>query len=302
MTLPSTIPSFQTSNLFTSISKLDEIDAHCTNNTLQTQSNKSNRSNATRSQMDLHTQFTEVRILMQLYLLPLLGTECQTQSVNWDDSTEKRLMKVLNGLMQCRSRMLLEEDAPNEDMEPTLCTLGDKLETEYTTHKHQWQKVLNRRHATIRLHSGLSSKKNGGTYQTIDQSFWQQVTNSVQQERLLEKLNINKGDDSKHPPNILYDDSKLYTLVLQEFIRSGTTGANVTVEAATQRLQKVMEKKKRKVLPGVRNKTSKDKRMRYTVIEKLVNYAYPIPRKVQAGISEDVFFKSMFGGVHSASL
>ncbi|KAL7549605.1 hypothetical protein ACHAWF_012877 [Thalassiosira exigua] len=53
----------------------------------------------------------------------------------------------------------------------------------------------------------------------------------------------------------------------------------------------------KKNAPAVDRRASKGRKIRYSVLPKLVNFAFPVARPEQPKIGEEVWFKSLFGGV-----
>ena len=151
----------------------------------------------------------------------------------------------------------------------------------------------------------------------------------------------NKDDVERDDRVLSFDDSKLYQLMLKDFISNSSGGSfsnghsNKRAESgfdpaheAAERLKRAMRKKSgggdldlASLLTsagdtdGMQNtlsastgsnanskkstvdrRASKGRKIRYVVHPKLVNFTFPIARK-EPMIPEDVWFKSMFGGV-----
>ncbi|KAL7524711.1 hypothetical protein ACHAXR_002234 [Thalassiosira sp. AJA248-18] len=136
--------------------------------------------------------------------------------------------------------------------------------------------------------------------------------------------------------HLQFDDSKLYQQMLKDFISSSqTNGGGKTnkrgmsidpAQEAAERLKRAMRKKsgeggdvdltsllteasansnglsqnaamkKKAAASTVDRRASKGRKIRYTVNPKLVNFTFPVSRP-EPMIREDVWFKSLFGGV-----
>mmetsp|Transcript_16011 Transcript_16011/g.33852 ORF Transcript_16011/g.33852 Transcript_16011/m.33852 type:complete len:393 (+) Transcript_16011:116-1294(+) len=154
-------------------------------------------------------------------------------------------------------------------------------------------------------------------------------------QRTSNKLSSEDGGSSSRK-HLQFDDSKLYQQLLKDFISSSqtTNGASATktnkrgammdpAQEAAERLKRAMRKKtgggagdidlaallaetganagaiqnlNRKKTSTVDRRASKGRKIRYTVNPKLVNFMFPVSR-AEPMIKEDVWFKSLFGGV-----
>ncbi|KAL3777679.1 hypothetical protein HJC23_007655 [Cyclotella cryptica] len=204
-------------------------------------------------------------------------------------------------------------------------TLPNILHNEYTALQSHWKSTLNKHHSNLALHSGLAVASKFQS-KAVDVSFWEQVQSSVEHDRFKKE----RGQTSSETGSeiLAFDDSKLYQHMLKDFISSGG-GATSTnkkgvgidpAQDAAERLKRAMRKKSGadvdltallhpdsadsgKILNGssakrntVDRKASKGRKIRYVVHPKLVNFTFPIARK-EPMIREDVWFKSLFGGV-----
>lgn len=153
-------------------------------------------------------------------------------------------------------------------------------------------------------------------------------------QRTSNKLSAEDGGSSSRE-HLQFDDSKLYQQMLKDFISSSqTNGASSTktnkrgammdpAQEAAERLKRAMRKKtgggagdmdlaallaetsadagavqnlNRKKTSTVDRRASKGRKIRYTVNPKMVNFTFPVSR-AEPMIKEDVWFKSLFGGV-----
>merc|ERR1712157_68747 len=139
---------------------------------------------------------------------------------------------------------------------------------------------------------GTNKKNNNKKFQAVDISFWDQIQQTIQHEKL---LNNNK-DSSKLETNTdnnivsLLDDSKIYKYMLQEYLSSGSTTRTTSSSSSIGKLKKQKGNKNK-----VDRKASKGRKIRYVTHTKLENFTFPIHRK-EPIISEDEWFQSLFGG------
>ena len=158
---------------------------------------------------------------------------------------------------------------------------------------------------------------NSKFFQVIDQSFWTQVENTVQHSTLLEQhsqiklkdeeddsIDSNDGSKSKSEPSLVFDDTKIYQHMLQEYITLSTerTESNATSLAEHRLKLASSTSKNKKDKNDVDRRASKGRKIRYVVHEKLKNFTFPLQREVNSKnnhviMEDDVLFKSMMGGV-----
>eukprot|EP00559_Dactyliosolen_fragilissimus_P001054 CAMPEP_0184859914 /NCGR_PEP_ID=MMETSP0580-20130426/4877_1 /TAXON_ID=1118495 /ORGANISM="Dactyliosolen fragilissimus" /LENGTH=316 /DNA_ID=CAMNT_0027356795 /DNA_START=41 /DNA_END=992 /DNA_ORIENTATION=+ len=157
--------------------------------------------------------------------------------------------------------------------------LDNLIQKEYEESRMKWKAVLDRQHSALRLHSGLGSKS-GAKFNVVDQNFWDQIQSTITHDRLVKGLSSakDKGIDFEtnedinlrneialsQPENeLVFDDSKIYQHLLQEFIRMSASkqqGSSGAAEEAAQRLKRAMQKKFAKDGKDVDEKLAKDEK------------------------------------------
>jgi len=163
----------------------------------------------------------------------------------------------------------------------------DSLESVYSKMRKTWKTTLNKHHANVHL----QNQQNKNKFQVVDQSFWTQIENNVKHSAILDEA---QSQEQGANASLGFEDSKLYQHMLQDYIAlSAERGKDNAAVAAAERLKRSMKKKTKK---DVDRRASKGRKIRYVVHEKLQNFTFPINRPA-ATMTEDVLFKSMFGGV-----
>jgi hypothetical protein len=217
--------------------------------------------------------------------------------------------------------------------------LSSTLQSEYNALKTHWQSTLNKHHANLALHSGMSTNTSKFQSKAVDLSFWEQVKGSLEHDRF--KSGGSGGNELSS-----FDDSKLYQQMLKDFISASGSSATTNnsnskknkgmgmdpAQEAAERLKRAMRKKSggnvgdveltTLLTPGMNDggggmllstgasnsggkkssvdrRASKGRKIRYVVHPKLVNFTFPVGR-AEPMIPEDVWFKSLFGGVGSS--
>lgn len=211
--------------------------------------------------------------------------------------------------------------------------LAKQLQSEYASLRGHWKKTLNKHHSNLALHSGMAVNTSKFQSRAVDVSFWEQVANAQEHERFKRgtssQNSLAEGDNGAN--ELQFDDSKLYQQMLKDFIASSqsskTNKRGVAVDPAqeaAERLKRAVRKKSgdtgdvdltslltdvpasadglasqnaaKKKVNTVDRRASKGRKIRYTVHPKLVNFTFPVARP-EPVIGDDVWFKSLFGGV-----
>ena len=210
-----------------------------------------------------------------------------------EEETVQQCNQVLSQLLEARARLTGRNQNDNIDYKEIVESqeLPNVLEEEYEECRNEWKQVLDRRHKDLRLHAGLSSKTK---FRVMDSSFWQQVDATVSHETL--------RATSSHNDIPVFDDSKVYQHMLQDFVVSSATVGGAE-EAAAQRLKKAFKQTADSTKKQVDRRASKGRKIRYVEIPKLVNFTFPVarPTSLSSGMNDDEFFKSLFGGAAAAS-
>jgi hypothetical protein len=173
--------------------------------------------------------------------------------------------------------------------------LNEALQEEYEEHREGWKDVLNSRHKSLRLHSGVTAKSQ---FKVLDSSFWQQVEASMEYEEIRDKDtrgNSQNGNNYVVDATVEFDDSKLYQQLLKDFVASSASAAIGGSAVAAERLRKSRTKNADK--KDVDRRASKGRKVRYKEISKLVNFTFPLSRPVTSHLDQDAYFQSLFGGV-----
>jgi hypothetical protein len=174
--------------------------------------------------------------------------------------------------------------------------LSESLQAEYEQHREQWKHILNQRHKSLRLHSGVTAKST--QFRVMDASFWQQVEATVEYETT--RSSSNNGHS-------VVEDAKVYQHLLKEFVSSHAmqTGTDAA-KAAAERLrlaQRKSQKERRLQLKSVMVDRRASK-LRIKEIPKLVNFAFPLSRPASTSLNnlnQDEYFRSLFGGSATAT-
>lgn len=245
------------------------------------------KSHAAKSQMHIQTNLMECRILMQRALTSIATVKNDQDTIHTND-IQKALHQLSSKLIKarkqlCSSTLFYDADNDSESDDDI-----DKTNTyHYEKLREFWKKTLNKHYANL----SLQNQQNKNKFQVVDLSFWSQVESTVQHSQILQ--------DSMHedtPTHSLFDDSKLYQHLLQEYISLSTqrSGTDNIANLAAERLKRSMKKNSHK--KDVDGRASKGRKIRYIVHDKLQNFTFPMQRPL-AVMGEDVLFKSMLGGV-----
>ena len=255
------------------------------------------RSHAAKSQVDIQTNLIECRILIQRALTALpqvyVSDEEDLDQKKEQDAQDK-LDNLLSTLVDARRSLFStllqkEKDSSDEDTaSESESDDEDSLENEYSKMRKTWKTTLNKHHANVHL----QNQQNKNKFQVVDQSFWTQIENNVKHSAILDEAQSQEQEGAN--ASLGFEDSKLYQHMLQDYIAlSAERGKDNVAVAAAERLKRSMKKKTKK---DVDRRASKGRKIRYVVHEKLQNFTFPINRPA-ATMTEDVLFKSMFGGV-----
>ncbi|KAL3797579.1 hypothetical protein ACHAWO_012593, partial [Cyclotella atomus] len=321
----------KTNKLFTTLHSLEETDARAAKKRKQSLQYSVKKSKAANDESKIQSILVELRILTQRSSSAAAGNITSGKN---GDKVKQELDGLLENLLVARrelmshqldednvdySKMIQEVDDENSSDDASSSnkkSLASQLQDEYNSLQTHWQTTLNKHHSNLALHSGLSVATSKFQSKAVDLSFWDQVKSSVEHDRV-------KGRGSSSDDALSFDDSKLYQQMLKDFISSGGgaaaskkgTGVDPAQDAA-ERLKRAMRKKSGgdvdlntlldpeadgKIASSskkntVDRKASKGRKIRYVVHPKLVNFMFPVARK-EPMISDDVWFKSLFGGV-----
>jgi hypothetical protein len=149
---------------------------------------------------------------------------------------------------------------------------------------------MNQRYKDLKLHAGLTAK---AQFKLLDSDFWQQVESTVSYE--MSTVRNNKQNEEKVEESSLFDDSKLYQHLLQDFLMTSNNNTMTSGSAG-----QTMSNSKGKPKKDVDRKASKGRKIRYQTIPKLVGFTFPVYRK-EAVMDEEEWFQSLFGRAAAAS-
>ncbi|KAL9185051.1 hypothetical protein ACHAXT_002828 [Thalassiosira profunda] len=227
-----------------------------------------------------------------------------------------------------------DEEGSSSDSAGDGPALAAQLQSEHASLRTHWQSILNKHHAALTLHSGMTS---GTKFQSraVDVSFWEQVRGGMEHERFKRRTaaksdNGGDGETNEGVGGLAFDDAKLYQQMLRDFISSSSDRSTNTTQRgaavdpareAAERLKRAVRKKSgdtgdvdltallidasgeanglagpaaKKKANTVDRRASKGRKLRYAVHPKLANFTFPVAR-AEPAIGEDVWFKSLFG-------
>jgi hypothetical protein len=267
-------------SIFDAVQALESQDAVATKRKKQTSLSQQEQTQAAQSQTEVFASLMECRILVQRAQAHLLSHN--TVHVNEDDTTESEAVEkcdeLIIHLLETRQSMHQKNDNATgyQDIVST-DQLAKVLQSEYEQYRMQWKDTLNRSHESVRLHAGLTAK---AQFRVIDDSFWQQVENTVQHDILRSTT-----DD--------FEDTKVYQQMLKDFLAASVS--------PTERLPQHTRGKSstshnNNANSNVDRKASKGRKLRYHEISKLINFTFPLSRPESGGLDEDEWFRSLFGG------
>mmetsp|Transcript_17899 Transcript_17899/g.32364 ORF Transcript_17899/g.32364 Transcript_17899/m.32364 type:complete len:294 (+) Transcript_17899:77-958(+) len=276
------------SSVFDAIQELESQDVRASRKRKSSSDKDARKSKAARSQTKIHGHLMECRILLQRAMTTT------TEEEHDEEETVQQCNQVLSQLLEARARLTARNHDHNIDYKEIVESqeLPNILEEEYEECRNEWKQVLDRRHKDLRLHAGLSSKTK---FRVMDSSFWQQVDATLSHETL--------RATSSHDNSPVFDDSKVYQHMLQDFVVSSATVGGAE-EAAAHRLKKAFKQTASgSTKKQVDRRASKGRKIRYVEIPKLVNFTFPVarPTSLSSGMNDDEFFKSLFGGAAAAA-
>lgn len=260
-------------SVFDAIQELESQDIKAETRRKKSRTNEQHRAQAAQAQTKIYSSLVESRILLQRAV-----TAAEEGS---DKNVISQSNILLESLLQARQRLVSGKQTSGEeyaDIVKNEDSLQDVLQEEYEVVREEWKSVLNKRHNDLKLHSGLTAKSQ---FRIMDSSFWEQVEGTVEYEALQNKE---------------FDDSKVYQQLLKDFV---ATSASSQSQKNMQRNRQQNKQKKQ-----VDRRASKGRKIRYKEIPKLVNFTFPLSRSSQinsAGLDQDEWFQSLFGGVGKAA-
>lgn len=292
------------SSVFDAIHQLDRQDSQNASRKRRATERDIQRARAAKSQVRLHAQLLEFRILLQRVLV-LAKNEHDNDDSKAAAKTrcEKltgQLQKALSILTDPPSMSTTVTKDKKKDKKATAVDkdgtdVGVDDATQYASLKAEWMAVLNRRQKDLRLHAGLTAKS---SFRVMDSSFWEQVESTASHDRL--RRQVGAGTDNAtgatKPTSTVLDDSKLYQNMLQDFLRTQQQQQNAdgNGNSSSHHLQRSNRNAPKKL---VDRKASKGRKLRYATLPKLVNFTFPVARDTsKLAMDPDEWFQSLFGG------
>jgi len=326
-------------NLFSAIDRLNTQDVDAAKTHSKQSKSSIQQSKAARIQANLNSDLIECRILLQRAIghADQHGDKEEKAS---SGSNSSAVDLLLENLLEARRKLCIqplpkipigsdeEDDSDDDDddvnykkiikqqnQNDTNINDDDELleqtiQIEYDANVNRWKKVLNKRHADLKLHSGMTAKT-ASKFKVLDQNFWDQVSSTVDHQRIMMSSAGNEnGDDDEEEKDeytFPFNDSKVYQHMLRDFIATGaassknndnnSSSATDAATDATARLKRAMSKKNKNAnSKEVDRRASKGRKIRYVVHPKLQNFTFPMARLQQPAIEEDDWFRSLFGG------
>lgn len=304
-------------SVFDAIDELETEDRQADGKRQKQQKADQRRAQEVQQQTQIYQHLVEGRILMQRAIVKTKTakeTETLTTTVTTTTTTAPSVPsttfrdtcnELLEQLLGARRRLSGIGNSEGEDnyykdmiSSSSSTTLSETLEEEHVQHREQWKHILNQRHKSLRLHSGVTTAKSSQQFRVMDASFWEQVESTVEYETL--RLN-NTSNDKDASTSTILDDSKVYQQLLKDFVsnhhaqQSGTDAAT----AAAERLRVAQRKANKEKNKQVDRRASKGRKLRYKEIPKLVNFTFPLSRPTTAtssNLHQDEYFQSLFGG------
>ena len=266
------------------------------------------KSLATKSLYNIHTNLIECRILLQRALtssgdgkgLDQENADSDNDSVRTNQGLERLLSRLVNAREILCKKVLDKPSNSNHEED------GDSdNDSAYKKLQKQWKTILNRQHDNLNITKRINNKRDSNSkfFQVVDQSFWSQIENTVQHNKIFDQHSPIQNDDGEDDakPKVSFDDSKIYQHMLQEYITLSTERSTNNATSIAERRLKLASSNKKKSKNDYDRAASKGRKIKYVVHEKLQNFTFPLQREVAGSnhvvMEEDVLFKSMMGGV-----
>lgn len=307
-------------SVFDAIEELDTQDRNAERKRRKETSAEKKRALEAQNQTKIYNHLLETRILLQRAVNKVNDS---SNSGNTNDSLQPDTDSTSSGkssfretcdtllakLLQTRNQLSSEppteesesDSTCNEKYEALLrpsasssANLNKTLQEEYETHRDDWKKILNRKHKSLRLHSGVTAKSQ---FRIMDSSFWEQVDATVEYEEIRQNDEKSSSSTSSTKSSMAFDDSKVYQMLLKDFVAnsaSSAVGGDTSKEAL--RSSKKYKNNNGSKKKDVDRRASKGRKLRYKEIPKLVNFTFPLSRPNTSSLNRDEYFQSLFGG------
>lgn len=276
-------------SIFDAIEELDTQDRKAERKRRKETSAEKKKALEAQSQSKIYNHLLETRILLQRAVNKVNDGASNESSSSFRGTCDTLIEKLLCA----RNQLIGESSKTEEDYKDMLAPssssdLHNALQEEYEQHRDEWKKVLNRKHKSLRLHSGVTAKSQ---FRIMDSSFWQQVEATMEYESLRQ---AEKEDDEEQ---VLFDDSKVYQQLLKDFVANSVkNNVSVNNSSSAEGLRSTQHKNNNSKKKDVDRRASKGRKIRYKEIPKLVNFTFPLSRPNTSALNQDEYFQSLFGG------
>lgn len=293
-------------SVFDAIEELDTQDRKAERKRRKETSDEKKRALEAQSQSKIFNHLLETRILLQRAVNKVNDSPNARNSISLlpDFTSTKSSFRetcdnLLSKLLHARNQLSGASESDPTRYEglflpnaASVTNLHKSLQDEYEKHRDEWKTILNKKHKSLRLHSGVTAKSQ---FRIMDSSFWEQVEGTREYEEI-------RQNDEKDKKSALFDDSKVYQQLLKDFVSNSTNSAaerNTSIEtlrSSTKHMNKNNGKKK-----DVDRRASKGRKIRYKEIPKLVNFTFPLSRPNTSSLDREEYFQSLFGGAGASS-
>lgn len=273
-------------SIFDAIEELDSQDRNAERKRRKETNVEKKKALEAQSQSKIYNHLLETRILLQRAVNKVNDAGESTEEA--PASFRETCDTLIENLLRARSQLSGAPESKADEYKDLLlpsssANLHSTLQDEYDTHRDDWKRVLNRKHKSLRLHSGVTAKSQ---FRIMDSSFWEQVESTMEYEEI--------RNDETNTKSVLFDDSKVYQQLLKDFVaNSANSAGNTSMDRpSTQKQNKNTNSAKKQV----DRRASKGRKIRYKEIPKLVNFTFPLSRPNTSSLNRDEYFQSLFGG------
>mmetsp|Transcript_1205 Transcript_1205/g.2736 ORF Transcript_1205/g.2736 Transcript_1205/m.2736 type:complete len:284 (-) Transcript_1205:229-1080(-) len=275
-------------SIFDAIEELDTQDRNAERKRRKETSVEKKKALEAQSQSKIYNHLLETRILLQRAVNKVndAGTNTDAAPATFRETCDTLIENLLRARRQLSGASESKADKYKDLLLPSsAANLHNTLQDEYDTQRDDWKRILNRKHKSLRLHSGVTAKSQ---FRIMDSSFWEQVESTMEYEEIRKDETITKS--------VLFDDSKVYQQLLKDFVaNSANSAGNTSMERPSTKKKSTSNKKQ------VDRRASKGRKIRYKEIPKLVNFTFPLSRPNTSSLNRDEYFQSLFGGAGVSS-
>ena len=278
-------------SIFDAIEELDTQDRNAERKRRKETSVEKKKALEAQNQSKIYNHLLETRILLQRAVNKVNDAGTNTNTDAAPASFRDTCDTLIENLLRARSQLSGASESKADEYKDLLlpssgANLHSTLRDEYDTHRDDWKRILNRKHKSLRLHSGVTAKSQ---FRIMDSSFWEQVESTMEYEEIRK--------DETNTKSVLFDDSKVYQQLLKDFVaNSANSAGNTSMERPSTKQKSSTSNKKQ-----VDRRASKGRKIRYKEIPKLVNFTFPLSRPNTSSLNRDEYFQSLFGGAGVSS-